>query len=250
MGDLNWVEKEESMETRPSYKRDIDLMSNDLSSLLKFSNMRKKVRKGEYLFQEAEEAYELYLIQSGLFQISKLTMDGKELTMRISKQNDLIGELILFADNSKYMLSALALEDSEVLIIKKAYLEKELTQNASLTLEFMKWMSKQMRINQSKIRDLVMNGKKGALYSTLIRLSNSYGNKTDQGILVDIQLTNQELAKFCASTRESINRMLSELKKKSIIEMDEEGKILIKDISYLRDAIRCDLCPIDICTIE
>lgn len=37
---------------------------------------------------------------------------------------------------------------------------------------------------------------KGALYSTLIRLSNSYGVERSDGILINIVLTNQDLAKF------------------------------------------------------
>ncbi|GGF26159.1 anaerobic regulatory protein [Halobacillus andaensis] len=231
-------------------KRDIEMMSDDMSTLLKSISTIKKVRKGEFLFQEGQEAFDLYLVNSGLIQISKLTVDGRELNMRISKKDDLIGELTLFADDAKYMLSAIALEDSEVLVVNKDYLEKELLKNANLTFELMKWITNQLRINQSKIRDLIMNGKKGAFYSTLIRISNSYGQQTKDGILINIHLTNHELAKFCASTRESINRMLGDLKKKSIIEMDSEGKILIKDIDYLREEIGCDLCPIEICTID
>jgi CRP-like cAMP-binding protein len=95
-----------------------------------------------------------------------------------------------------------------------------------------------------------MHGKKGALYSTLIRISNSYGVKVDQGILLNIHLTNQELAKFCASTRESVNRMLSELKKKRIIDYSADEKIIILDLAYLREEIGCENCPIDICNIE
>ena len=47
-----------------------------------------------------------------------------------------------------------------------------------LALEFMKWVSIQNRKTQTKFRDLVLHGKKGALYSTLIRLTNSYGKQT------------------------------------------------------------------------
>ena len=43
---------------------------------------------------------------------------------------------------------------------------------------------------------------KGALYSTLIRLANSYGITRSDGILINIVLTNQDLAKFCAAARE------------------------------------------------
>jgi CRP-like cAMP-binding protein len=114
----------------------------------------------------------------------------------------------------------------------------------------MKWISTHLRKNQSKIRDLVMNGKKGALYSTLIRFTNSYGVHTDEGILIDIHLTNQEFAKFCAATRESVNRMLSELKKRGAISTTADGRIIVKDLQYLRDEIGCEECPISICNID
>ncbi len=44
-------------------------------------------------------------------------------------------------------------------------------------------------------------------------MTNSYGVLKENGILIDLPLTNQELANFCATSRESVNRMLNELKK-------------------------------------
>ncbi|WP_421380913.1 Crp/Fnr family transcriptional regulator [Bacillus salacetis] len=229
---------------------DTELISEELKNLLMSISTPRKIKGDTFLFQEGEDASELYLIKSGLFQISKLTMEGRELNMRICKANDIIGELTLFTTDAKYMLSALALSDSEVLVIKKDFLEAELVKNANLTFEFMKWISTHLRKNQSKIRDLVMNGKKGALYSTLIRFTNSYGVNTDEGILIDIHLTNQEFAKFCAATRESVNRMLSELKKRGAIGMTSDGRIIVKDLQYLKDEIGCEDCPISICNID
>jgi CRP-like cAMP-binding protein len=228
----------------------MELISEELKNLLISISSTRKIKADTFLFQEGGEADELYLIKSGLFQISKLTMDGKELNMRICKADDIIGELTLFSADAKYMLSALSLSDSEVFVIKKDSLEAELVKNAALTFEFMKWISTHLRKNQSKIRDLVMNGKKGALYSTLIRFTNSYGVHTDEGILIDIHLTNQEFAKFCAATRESVNRMLSELKKKKILSSTADGKIIVKDLQYLKDEIGCEDCPISICNID
>ena len=45
-------------------------------------------------------------------------------------------------------------------------------------------------------------------------MTNSYGVLKENGILIDLPLTNQELANFCATSRESVNRMLNELKSK------------------------------------
>ena len=97
--------------------------------------------------------------------------------------------------------------------------------------------------------DLLLYGKKGALYSTLIRLANSYGKETDGGILISVPLTNQELANYSATARESLNRMLSELRKNGIIEY-RGHLIFIKDIDYLKEAIQCENCGREICNIE
>lgn len=235
---------------KEGHKGNDEVISDELRQLLNSLGTPRKIQKNSYLFREGMDAHEIYLIKSGLVQVGKLTSEGKELSLRICKRNEIVGELTLFCDDPKYMLSCKVLEEGEVLVVNKDVLERELMHNSKLTFEFMKWISNHMRKFQSKIRDLLLNGKKGALYSTLIRLSNSYGVKKADGILIDIVLTNQELAKFCAATRESVNRMLSELRKQDILSLEDSGKILVKNIQYLRNEIGCENCPIEICNIE
>lgn len=225
-------------------------VSDNLREFLISISHVKPVKKNHYIFHEGSDANSLFIVKSGLVRISKITKDGKEMILRICKEGDLFGELALFSDDPKYMLSAKALDYGEIYVAKKDELETGLMCNSKLTYEYMKWTNNHLRKYQSKIRDLVFIGKKGALYSTLIRLSNSFGVEHEDGILIDIKLTNRVLAKFCVTTRESVNRMLSELRKLDVIEMDDYGKIIIKDIQYLRDEIGCENCPIEICNIN
>lgn len=223
--------------------------SIEIKELLHFADRHMQTKKGSYIFQEGTDADELYIILSGKIQISKITADGRELTFRICGKNDIIGELTLFTSSPKYLLNALVLEAGEIAIIKKDVLEREIFKNSSLAFEFMKWMSDHFRKTQTKFRDLVLNGKKGALYSTLIRMTNSYGFKVDEGILIDLPLTNQELGNFCGTSRESTNRILSELKRDDII-TSLNGKIVVKNLQYLKNEIGCENCPAVYCSIE
>ncbi|MFZ3588057.1 Crp/Fnr family transcriptional regulator [Bacillus sp. DJP31] len=207
------------------------------------------LKKGSFLFTEGMPAKEIYVIKSGKIQVSKVTPDGKELTLRICSVNEIVGELTLFTKDPKYLLNAKVIEDCEVGVIKKDVLEEELFHNNQLSIEYMKWMSDHFRRTHTKFRDLVMLGKKGALYSTLIRMTNSYGIKTTNGILIDMYLTNQILANFCGTTRESINRMLSELRKNNILTI-QSGKITIQDLGYLKKEVGCENCDAKYCTIE
>jgi CRP-like cAMP-binding protein len=209
----------------------------------------KKIEKATFLFQEGSSANELYIVQRGVIQLSKIIPDGRELTLRMCSTGDFISELDLFSPSPKYLLSARVAESGEVAVIMKNELQEKLAKSTELSLEFMKWMSQQYRKSQTKFRDLVLHGKKGALYSTLIRISNSYGIRTNKGILLEMPLTNQELANFCGTSREVVNRLLSDLRRADVISIDK-GLITIHDLEFLKFEIDCEDCPIDICKID
>ena len=225
------------------------IIPNSLQQIFEISPQVKHFPKGTYIFYEGTEPDELYLIRKGTVAVSKLLSDGRELTLRICSRNDIVGELLLFSQNPTYMFHAKALEDSEVLTVSKLSLEKHLESDSDSALAYMKWISIQYRRTQTKIRDLLMNGKKGALYSTLIRLANSYGVETESGIIVTLPLTNQELANLSGTSREVINRMLNDLKTKKVLSI-EKGIITIHNILYLKTAIHCENCPVEICCME
>ncbi len=224
-------------------------VSAELKELLLAVHHKIKIEKGSFLFQEGSPANELFIILTGKVQVGKIVPDGRELTVRMCSEGELLGESSLFSSFPKYVLNAKVIESGEAAVINKDALEDQLSKDSKLALELMKWMSLQHRKSQTKFRDLILHGKKGALYSTLIRLSNSYGVRIREGIQIDVALTNQELANFCGTSREVVNRLLSELRKLGAITI-HKGIITIMDLDYLKMEIDCENCPADICNIE
>ncbi|WP_028399733.1 Crp/Fnr family transcriptional regulator [Ectobacillus panaciterrae] len=225
------------------------LSAESVEHIAKLAYQTVKVKKGTYLFQEGQDGDRFFVVLKGKFQINKLSGDGKQLCLRLCGAHSIMGELMVFSDNGKYLFSALALEDSEVLVIKNEAIEREVTANPKFAVEFMKVLTEHIRKQHTKFRDLVLYGKKGALYSTLIRMSNSYGVKTEAGILLNAQVTNQDLANFSSTTRESVNRALNDLKQMGILSF-QGRKIMIHDLDYLKSAINCENCPVSYCNIE
>lgn len=221
----------------------------EMEELLSIPHQIKELKKDDYLFSEGDAVNGIYLIRSGKIRIEKVTANGRELNLKICGPGQLIAEGGVFFHASKYMLDAHVMEDGVYLHIAINDLEEALMKNAQFSLAFMKWMGMDQQKTQTKFRDLLLHGKKGALYSTLIRLSNSYGIQTEQGILIDVALTNQELANFCGMTREVVNRMLGELKERDVLSFSK-GKILIHAIEYLKTENNCENCPIDVCRID
>lgn len=207
------------------------------------------IYKNTFLFRQGEPVKELYVIVSGQVVIGKTSSEGRELTLRFCGPNDLIGEFIIDDLPINYLVDGKVTATGEVAVFDQKKLLDQLQHQPEAMMEFLKFANLQHRKDQMRFRDLLLYGKKGALYSTLIRLVNSYGRAIDDGILIDIQLTNQEIANFCATSRESINRMLSELKKRQVIRIDQ-GKITILQLDVIKKEIHCENCPVTLCTIN
>ena len=211
---------------------------------------------GEYLFHEGDMARYFYIVRSGQIFITKYA-SGFETVLLALLHTRIAGEetglledgTVVGVDEQQSAGNAVAQSAAEVYAIEFPVLQSYLEKKPALAVSLLKIMGAHMRKQHSKFRDLLLYGKKGALYSTLIRLANSYGKEMDGGILISVPLTNQELANYSATARESLNRMLSELRKSDIIEY-RGHLIFIKDIDYLKEAIQCENCGREICNIE
>lgn len=187
---------------------------------------------GEYLFHEGDMARYFYIVRSGQIFITKYAMSGRVLSLRLASRGSIIGELPLYEKEPVYIFNAVAQSAAEVYAIEFPVLQSYLEKKPALAVSLLKIMGAHMRKQHSKFRDLLL-----------------YGKKMDGGILISVPLTNQELANYSATARESLNRMLSELRKSDIIEY-RGHLIFIKDIDYLKEAIQCENCGREICNIE
>ena len=67
--------------------------------------------------------------------------------------------------------------------------------------------------------------------------------------MIPLEMTNQELADYSAMSRESLNRLLSEMKRDGIIAY-RGSFIFLRDMEYLRREVRCESCGAEDCIIE
>ena len=209
-----------------------------------------RFEREHHIFQEGERADDIFFIKHGAVQINQQTESGKELTLRICRNGVIIGENAMFCHIQYHSTTAKATEPSELIVLSKSKLEVLLTGQPSLLIDYLKWMQVENIKNQTRMRDLVLHGKKGALFSTLIRLANTYGEKReDHSIFINFSLTNTEIANFCATSREMINRMLNDLKNHHILSF-EKGFITIHNLDFLKKEIECADCPLAICRID
>ncbi|PLS01775.1 Crp/Fnr family transcriptional regulator [Neobacillus cucumis] len=209
----------------------------------------QKVKAGTVFFHEKDSVEYVYLILKGSIALGRVHLRGKEFILKVLTDKEVIVEYQLFKANPQYQFYAKALTDCELLSIKRELFEEFILTDPEAMNALAAWLSTGYIKAQMKCQDLIMNGKKGGLYSILIRLCNSYGVKTEDGLLIDLPLTHQELANLTYGTREVIQRALKELREKDII-LYENQKFTIKNLPYLKSEVDCQNCPFEICGIN
>jgi len=209
----------------------------------------QKLPAGSYLFQEKEEVENIYLLLNGSVSIGRVHVKGKEFILKILSGEELIIEYELFKKRPTYHFFAKTITNCEMLVIKKSQLEEYALRDPDVLGALSNWLSVRYIKSMIKCQDLIMNGKKGGLYSILIRLCNSYGLVTEHGILIDLPITHQELANLTFGTREVIQRMLKELREKDIITYENQ-RFTVKNLAYLKHEVDCQHCSKEICGIN
>ncbi|GHH97010.1 Crp/Fnr family transcriptional regulator [Neobacillus kokaensis] len=209
----------------------------------------QKVKAGSVLFQEKDSVQYIYLLITGSIALGRVHLRGKEFILKLLNEQEVIIEYPLFKANPHYQFYAKTLTDCELLMIKRELFEDYVLTDTEAMNALVSWLSTGYLKAQMKCQDLIMNGKKGSLYSILIRLCNSYGVMTKDGILIDLPLTHQELANLTYGTREVVQRSLKDLREIGVITYENQ-KFTINNLGYLKEAVDCQNCSYEICGIN
>ncbi|WML41713.1 Crp/Fnr family transcriptional regulator [Neobacillus sp. OS1-2] len=192
-------------------------------------------KKGKQMIAEDEAANGVYFVVSGAVKLTKQDENGNEIIVCIKQKGDIFAEACLFTRKTEfYPATATMLEDGEILFLDKHELEQDLYNYPELAMQLISYMSDTLREMTSQLRDVALLDVYAKTVKTLERLGNKF-NTGQNRWEIEIPLTVQEFATVVGTTRESVSRVFSKLKKDGIIDM-KSRKIIIRDW--------CSLCTL------
>ncbi|SOU87590.1 Crp/Fnr family transcriptional regulator [Tenacibaculum dicentrarchi] len=211
---------------------------NSLKSLTKDELIRisgcktsKKVKKGDVLFEEGEHINGVFCIKNGICKVSKMSDNGRDQIVNLVRKGDLLGERSLINDEASN-LKAIAVNDMEICFIPKEEIVRDLEENQKFTMDILKTMASSLKTADDFIVDMAQKTVKQRLASTLLNLDNKFKNN-ENGAL-GIHLSREDIANIIGTATESAIRLLSEFKKKKLIDL--KGKeVFILDKQTLKD---------------
>lgn len=187
---------------------------------------------GQIIFHHGDPGGLLYIIIRGKVKIAHSTPEGQEALLAILGEDDFFGELALL-DDSPRSATAEAIQPTETLTLHRDDFFNFISNNPNLSLHVLKTLARNIRRLNSQLSDVFFLDLPARLARTLLNLAEQHGRVTVEGIIIDLSLTQTDLAEMTGATRVSINKAIGRFRREEWVQTKGRKFIILNE-----DALR------------
>jgi CRP/FNR family transcriptional regulator, cyclic AMP receptor protein len=175
--------------------------------------------KGSLLFVEGEQPRGIFIVCSGRAKLTTSSTEGRVLIVKIAEPGEVLGASATIL-GKPYEVSAETIEPSQLNFIKREDFLRFLNSDAEVCMHAAQQLSEKYHSAQREIRSLGLSQTTGEkLAKLLLDWCDRNGEVTTKGVRLKVLLTHEEMAQMIGTTRETVTRLLSEFKRRKILEV-------------------------------
>ena len=183
------------------------------------------------IFQKGDPGGSMMAVVSGRVKICTYSADGKELVLNIIDRGGLFGEIAVL-DGQPRSADAVAIEDSELLVLERNRLMPFLTANPEIATRLIAVLCQRLRQTSEALEDALLRDAPSRVARGLLRLAGTFGKDEAGGLRLDIKLSQQQIGNLIGISRESVNKYLVDWSRAGCLAINH-GFITITDKAAL-----------------
>ena len=223
------MNKLELLQKVPTFAR----LTNDQLALLARSVGTQTFERDEAIFHQGSIGSTLYIIVHGQVRIYTTSEAGQELTVTIFRDGDFFGEMALL-DGQPRAASAEAMCRTTTLTLHRAAFLHTINACPPIAASVLEVMASAAAPDQQRRRAAGQSLGFAAGGAPAVRLATRYGIADGGAIRIDLHLTQDDLASLSGTTRETVNRVLSNLRDQGLIRV-ERARVSVLKMQQLED---------------
>ena len=205
----------DSLRTIPLFLSVSDEDLESIASLL----IERRFPKHKTIVEEGLPGDYMYVIREGRVKVTKLSGDGREKILELLEEGSFFGEMSLL-DSAPRSASVKALTDVRILALARNDFLNVLRRSPDLALAVIHELTQRLRQQDEQASSLSFQRVKERTQGLLVRLARDEANVP--GRLATPSLTHQQIADMIGTSRETVTRVVKELKADGWL--DQEGK--------------------------
>ena len=190
---------------------------------------------GQMLFRQGDESGFFFLVLSGQVKLYRLSPSGDEKVIEVISSGSLFAEALMFSDLPFYPVSAQAMQASQVLRLDGNDFKALLAESVELCFQMMSDMSKRLHALVREIDDLSLHTAVGRLAGHLLI------SAPEDGSTFLLSMPKQTLASRLSIKPETFSRILKQLAREGVIEVEDSRIRILQRDNLLDIADTCAL---------
>lgn len=183
---------------------------------IRFHSQILTYKKDEYIFRAGEKTSGIYIINSGKVKITAETGNSTERIIRLAADEDILGHRG-FGGSWKYTVSAIALEDVELLFIPLKIFNAAVRGNPEFAYFMMMFFAEELRESERLASQLPI---RNVIASTLFNNYKVFGFDKESKTKLSYTLSRKDMASQAGTRYETLVRTLADLNNEGVIKID------------------------------
>jgi CRP/FNR family transcriptional regulator, cyclic AMP receptor protein len=210
------------------------LSPGELDALVTYSRV-EHFAAGKEIFAKGSPGQSMMVVLRGSVRISSISLTGKEIVFNMIYGGEFFGEIAML-DGGERSGDATAVDDCDLLVIRRRDLMPLLENHADLCLMLIKILCQRLRQTSEQVEDVLFRHLESRMAKVLLQLADRAAEQGLNGGSVDLHLSQRELGNIVGSSRESVNKQLQIWQRRGLIDL-ARGAILIPDRAALEALI-------------
>jgi CRP/FNR family transcriptional regulator, cyclic AMP receptor protein len=191
--------------------------------------VRRTYGRNQFLWYQGDDGAHLIVVASGLVKVVLSSPQGGEVVLTTLGPGEISGELAVL-DGSPRSASVVAAEPTTVLLLTRATVLDMLNRYPSVLDALLRSLGNLIRRITEQAGDFVFLDLGGRVAKLLLHLAEAHGASST---VLDLRLTQSDLAAMVGATRPAVNRVLQNLVGRGVIEVDGQ-RIVLVNLAELR----------------
>lgn len=192
---------------------------------------QRTYQEGHLLYHQGDPGDRLLVVLHGLVKLTVASEHGGELSLATLGPPEVLGELSVI-DGGPRSSSAQALEPTTVLILPRDAVLDLLYEYPGLAVALLGMLSTMMRRLTEQAADLVFLDLSGRVAKLLARLASERGTREEDALVLDLPLTQSDLARMVGGSRPAVNRILQAFANRGYLEIKGQ-RVILRDLEAL-----------------
>lgn len=204
----------------------------DLDTVLSIARPMR-LSAGDSVFLQGQNAEHFFVLLHGHLKVLQTTAEGEQVMVRYVIPGEVFG-IAKAMRRPTYPASCVAVEESIVLAWPSAQWDHFMSGNLQFAANALQTVGQRLHDAHTRIQELSTEEVEQRVARCILRLIDSSGEKTDDGIAINFPITRQEIAEMTGTTLHTVSRLLSAWKDRGLVNTGRKRVVVRKVDDLIR----------------